>query len=99
MASIHNYDNYEQPPCPKIDKSILKMLLFTGLESRFFPVRNRWQRQIDAENAQPAYAPGFGMAGAHLSRRRSPRRPKEERPASDFQRREKRQKTVVPLKR
>ena len=31
-------------------------------------------------NAEPAYAEGFGVASAHLSRRRSPSRPKEEHP-------------------
>jgi len=77
----------------------LKNAPFYWARVAIFPVRNRWQRQTDAENAQPAYAPGFGMTGAHLSRRRSPRRPKEERPAPNFQWIEERQKTVVPLKR
>jgi hypothetical protein len=31
-------------------------------------------------NVQPAYAESFGVASAHLARRRSPRRPKAERP-------------------
>jgi hypothetical protein len=49
MANSHNYCNYKQPLCPTTDKSTSTILLFTGLKSRFFPVRNRWQRQIDAE--------------------------------------------------
>jgi hypothetical protein len=44
-----------------------------------------------------AYAPGFGVAGAHLSRHRSPGRPKKERPAPNFQGREERQRGSKPL--
>ena len=40
-------------------------------------------REKQTSNVQPAYAKGFGVAGAHLSRRRSPRRPKEERSRSN----------------
>jgi hypothetical protein len=37
-------------------------------------------RDMVRRNVQPAYAESFGVASAHLSRRKSPRRPKEERP-------------------
>jgi hypothetical protein len=85
MANSYNYGNSQQPLCPTTDKSTSTNAPFYRAKVVIFP-RAKPLAASDRRGKRPtAYAPGFGVAGAHLSRHRSPRRPKKERPAPNFQ--------------